>query len=249
MERNEIMVLDDILYHLYDEEDFRSLRHHLLEKLHMLLPFSYASILLTSQDGGSLKYRDPVCDPYALMQMEEEYIKIAGEDHTSWSTEIDGSSVICESMMLSDEKRLATPIYRQCYSRWNIYDSLQVNISYRGILLAVLTLYRTREEGAFTEGDLFPMRILSHHLNRLFYRHMILAKPGGKRAHLAEQLKDRYSLTAREEEILTYLLSGDDDASIAGVLSISPATLKKHLQHIYRKMEIGSRWELLKYCV
>ncbi len=247
MERNEVMVLDDIIYHLYDEEDFLALRRNLLKKLHMLLPFSYGSILLTEQNGDSPRFHDPVCDPDELLEIEEQYIQIAGKDHTSWSMDMDSSSVICESMMLSDEKRLSTPVYRQCYSRFNIYDSLQVNIASHGKFLGVLTLYRTTREGAFQEDDLFPMHILSRHLNRLFYQSLVLQNPEGRRYDLTEHLQQKFSLTDREAQILRHLFSGDSDITIAGKLSISPATLKKHLQHIYRKLQISSRWELMKF--
>ena len=54
-------------------------------------------------------------------------------------------------------------------------------------------------------------------------------------------------LTRREGEILARLLTGASDEDIAAALVIAPGTLKKHLQHIYRKLQITARWELLKF--
>lgn len=75
----------------------------------MLIHFSYSSILLTDTSENALLFRDPVCDPEQLIRMEEQYMKIASRDHTLWGSEREGSTVICESMMISDEKRLDTP--------------------------------------------------------------------------------------------------------------------------------------------
>ncbi len=247
MERNEAMVLDDILYHLYDAEDFTAIRRGLLERLHMLVQFSYASILRIETNGGRMVFRDPLCVPEALLPMEEQYIRIAEEDHTLWSTDRERSGVICESSMLSDEARLSTPVYRQCYARWNIYDTLQVNIAYHGLALGVLTLYRTRAEGTFREEDVFSMNIISHHLNRLFYRRLVAENPAGRRAARVQGMEEKYGLTRREGEILARLLTGASDEDIAAALVIAPGTLKKHLQHIYRKLQITARWELLKF--
>lgn len=245
MERNEALVLDDILYHLYDNGSFHDLERRFLEKLRMLIRYSYASFLLINNSDDMPVFSDPVCFPDEIMEMEEQYIKIAGEDHTIWNTDRNG--VICESMLLSDEKRLAAPVYRDCYSRWNIYDTLQVTIAYRGISLGILTLYRTRGDGAFHDEDIFYMNIIAHHLNRLFYRALISERPEDRRRELTASLRKQYSLTQREEEILFHLFSGISDDEIAAMLQISPATLKKHLQHIYRKLDISTRWELMKF--
>jgi DNA-binding CsgD family transcriptional regulator len=48
-------------------------------------------------------------------------------------------------------------------------------------------------------------------------------------------------LTERENEILAWLSQGKTNAEIGLALSISPRTVKKHLEHIYDKLQIHSR--------
>ncbi len=48
-------------------------------------------------------------------------------------------------------------------------------------------------------------------------------------------------LTPRENEILAWLAQGKTNAEIGLALSISPRTVKKHLEHIYSKMQIHRR--------
>ncbi len=49
------------------------------------------------------------------------------------------------------------------------------------------------------------------------------------------------ALTARESEVLDLIAAGATNATIAERLWISPATVKKHLDNIYAKLEVGSR--------
>ena len=48
-------------------------------------------------------------------------------------------------------------------------------------------------------------------------------------------------LTAREAEVLTLLSEGGTAWAIARRLQVSPATVRKHLEHLYRKLEVQDR--------
>lgn len=63
------------------------------------------------------------------------------------------------------------------------------------------------------------------------------------RAHLAA---DAYRLSTREEEVLAYLLRGRSLASIAEELYVSQNTVKTHVNHIYKKLDVHTREELMK---
>ena len=49
------------------------------------------------------------------------------------------------------------------------------------------------------------------------------------------------ALTAREREVLRWLAAGNSTSEIAGELSVTPATVSKHLHNIYRKLGVTSR--------
>lgn len=55
-----------------------------------------------------------------------------------------------------------------------------------------------------------------------------------------------YSLSKREEEILEYLVRGRSAKSIAAEKSISYNTVKTHMSHIYMKIDVHNREELIK---
>ncbi len=50
-------------------------------------------------------------------------------------------------------------------------------------------------------------------------------------------------LTEREAEVLAWVARGRSDVEIAALLSISPRTVDKHLEHLFRKLDVHSRAE------
>jgi DNA-binding CsgD family transcriptional regulator len=52
-------------------------------------------------------------------------------------------------------------------------------------------------------------------------------------------------LSQRETEVLALVIQGKDNKAIASQLSVSPSTIRKHLEHIYAKWEAKSRTEAI----
>lgn len=68
---------------------------------------------------------------------------------------------------------------------------------------------------------------------------------------LAEKgIVDRYeSLSEREREIFQLVAEGHSNKEIAGLLSISPATVETHRAHILQKLDVHNTAELVLYAV
>lgn len=60
-----------------------------------------------------------------------------------------------------------------------------------------------------------------------------------------EEMTARYFLSAREVDILTLLVSGRNGPYIAEHLCVSDNTVKTHIRHIYTKLDVHNRQELL----
>jgi DNA-binding NarL/FixJ family response regulator len=56
-----------------------------------------------------------------------------------------------------------------------------------------------------------------------------------------------FGITRRESEILHLAATGATNASIGATLHISPGTVKKHLDNIYRKLGVRSRVEAIAF--
>jgi DNA-binding CsgD family transcriptional regulator len=61
------------------------------------------------------------------------------------------------------------------------------------------------------------------------------------------ELSDRYGLTRRECEIVYKLMTASRLTDIPGELHISESTLRHHTEHIYRKLGVHSRTELISF--
>lgn len=56
----------------------------------------------------------------------------------------------------------------------------------------------------------------------------------------------RHSLTAREQEVLDYILRDQDNQNIASAMSLAPSTVKVHVHNILQKTGHGNRQELIQ---
>lgn len=61
-----------------------------------------------------------------------------------------------------------------------------------------------------------------------------------------EALAESYALTQRETEVLFLMAQGKTVAGIGKDMFIAEGTVKAHIQHIYQKLDVHSRKELLK---
>ena len=92
----------------------------------------------------------------------------------------------------------------------------------------------SRRGPGFNERDQERLELLRPHLAFL-YRHacQAAAAPAGG--------APPPGLTLREGEVMHWLACGKTDAEIAALLSISPRTVQKHLEHVYVKLGVETR--------
>ncbi len=63
---------------------------------------------------------------------------------------------------------------------------------------------------------------------------------------ITTQEKQRLALlTRRETELLALIANGLDNKSMASVLGISPFTVKRHIENVYKKLQAKNRIQLL----
>ncbi|MCA0405646.1 MAG: response regulator transcription factor [Proteobacteria bacterium] len=56
-----------------------------------------------------------------------------------------------------------------------------------------------------------------------------------------ERLRQSYQISAREAEVLNWLSQGKTNRDIAEILNVSPRTVNKHLERIFRKIGVENR--------
>lgn len=67
----------------------------------------------------------------------------------------------------------------------------------------------------------------------------------GPQESAVETLAARFGLTEREREILGQVAAGHSSSYVARVLFISESTVRGHVHHLYQKLGVSSREELI----
>lgn len=60
-------------------------------------------------------------------------------------------------------------------------------------------------------------------------------------------VSEDFALTAREREMVSYIMRGKSVPAIASEAYLSPNTVKTHLSHVYQKLDVHSRDELVRF--
>lgn len=105
---------------------------------------------------------------------------------------------------------------------------------------AILFLDRTSGK-IFTDKELYILDIIQLHLNNLHKNFYVNASDYYENCRFNTESQ----LTIREAEIMGLLVKGVTPKNISKKLSISLTTVYKHIAHIYEKINVSTRQELL----
>jgi DNA-binding CsgD family transcriptional regulator len=247
------LIYDSLLYAIYTASDFNGVKEELLAHLQQMIPHQYASILIT--EGGNRKGTEDIgiaefyCEPSEFMEAEELLIKKYPEELTTMMNLAEKAGAIRRSGICAEEERFCAPYYKDCYEKYDIYDTLQLAVTSKHELIAVISLYRTTESGAFADEDVYLLKALSKHLSKVFCKHCRQNQTIDSVSGTIEEIKAKVHMTPKETEILTLIFLAKSNLEICEELKIKEHTLQKHLQNIYRKLNVCSRWELLRFAV
>ena len=248
MEKNDFLLYNEIIYLIHACRTLEELRPTLLTQLGLIIPYSYASLIAVETDPatGELVHRAPYCRPASFREGEQAWLDEIEKSYTAWLSHAPECMVVRDSDILSGDRRFSTPSYRVTYARFRIHDCMQVNITYAGQPRARVALYRTEEKGAFTDREAFYLQSLANHIGLacwICHQNRDLPSQGDR---LLEALSRRFELTRREGEVLALVLQEKGNEEIVDRLCITRNTLLKHLQNLYRKCGVSSRWDLMK---
>jgi DNA-binding CsgD family transcriptional regulator len=115
----------------------------------------------------------------------------------------------------------------------------QVAISLPGPDQEVIGVAMSRASHDFCDEDRALLSVLRGPLIAALLRARRRRQAG--QVHTATACSGLGGLTEREIQILRLVADGRTNASIAHALEVSPRTVAKHLEHIYRKFSVSSR--------
>ena len=122
----------------------------------------------------------------------------------------------------------------------------QVALSLSAKRPAIVAIALSRREVDFTDDEVGLLDLLRPHLVRVHDRLRGLASHRRHRRHddaTAREAMRSLGLTEREATVLRLLVAGASTDEVAAQLQISEGTLRKHLEHLYRKLDVSTRAE------
>ena len=137
------------------------------------------------------------------------------------------------SDFLSPTDLHALPLYADILKPLGIEYQVAFSISYRRPLILAFSLSRRRRD--FTDAEVATLDLLRPHLGRTYRRLRRQAEEA------APTLEGLFGLTPREAEIVDKLAAGMTITAIADGLRIDDSPVRKHLEHIYRKLGVANR--------
>ena len=216
--------------------------------LRLLTPFQMMNGFLYSPDGRAFDLynekivaeRSIIVDRYlaGAYVLDPFYDAVRG----------DGAERMIVMRELAPDDFARTEYYRRHYATTEIGDEIGFVLKLENGFAGVLSLSRTGAAPVFAEDELERLRSAAPIVCALAARHWYHV-PGLsldiKNAAPAARIEHPL-LTRRELEIVTLILKGHSNLSLAAVLSLSPNTVKVHRRQIYSKLAISSQAELFR---
>ena len=146
---------------------------------------------------------------------------------------------------ISERYLESTRIYREMYVPQGIHYALRSFLFYKGRPAGLIILFNAKEQGDFTDRQTEILAILAPYVAKrlgMLVEEERAAGSGFDKAYW----KKNYLLTPRELEIASLIVEGVADVDITSALCITPATFKKHVYNIYRKLGVNDRAGLFR---
>jgi DNA-binding CsgD family transcriptional regulator len=138
------------------------------------------------------------------------------------------------------------PIYVEYFRAREVEDQLAAVVKVRDAR-SILVVF-SRSSRGFACRERAVVRMLLPHIQqavRLRQRLSSMEATVAVRARTAVSQAGWAALTQRERDIVTVLAAGATDRAIARTLTISARTVGKHLENVYRKLDVPGRTALV----
>ena len=250
----EMSYLSQMIYRVNSKiaEDFQSIAEIILSQLRELIPYRKAIMAEISNAENAYDFSHIYTVPGSF---KVDMNQISGAEKPIWwgYLEAPSSTVFIASSMQTDEEWVGSSIYRERYQPENLFYALHGIFIHHDYKLGMLTLLRSREDGDFTERELWYMELLKPHIELHLFRTkthflglQLEADTLSPSFSITIHYIEKYHLTHREVAVVNPILGGAKDSEICSFLGITQSTLDKHLHNVYRKTGATSRASLFQ---
>ncbi|MCI8485466.1 MAG: GAF domain-containing protein, partial [Lachnospiraceae bacterium] len=153
MEKNSVMLLNDIIYRIHTIPDFDEMRKSVLEFLQYLIPCPISAFYLASSKVP-YELERPVGSGLGDDHWQLYLDQFQELDYTRWTFAAPTAQAYRETDLLQENVRITTPYYKALYNDSGMHYSAIVTIIHESIFLGVINLFRPKEDGDFTDEEM-----------------------------------------------------------------------------------------------
>jgi DNA-binding CsgD family transcriptional regulator len=242
----------DIVYALGDDQGEGEIPEHVLAQLGNLV--GCESLSYNRVDPTTGRFLSTIVEPTSMdITGLPGFDAVIGQ-HPWFNAYRTGRVALGTSIVLTELADPATlgrlVIYTDFLRPHGIHDGLFCMARVNPQQASGLAFNRARR--GFSHRDRAVVDLFTPHLAQMIGRRERLAsltaavRSLGRHRQQVEQALPRLStLTSREREVIEHLIGGVTDREIARSMAISQRTVHKHLQRIYRKLDLGNRTSLI----
>lgn len=241
--KNDMMLVNDIIYKIHTIDDFDKMRISVLSALKFLIPYEAATYYLAPPDSD-YHLTQPVAIGLSKERLNKYLDEYEAMDYTRWTYASPSAMVFRETDLISEDVRVATPYYQNAFAPIGFHYSAMLTIVYEGKFYGCMNLFRTKEQHDFSDDEMTFLDLLKTHICYRTYKNSAAVMRKQPHYPSSDLLVDKYKFTLREIEIIHLLIDGMSREDICEKLSISVNTLKKHTSNIYKKANVSSWREL-----
>lgn len=235
------MTIVQLIYRINCIDDIAQYQKQTLELLNLTIDYSSAVFCMAELDNHLVKVKNI------------ENINISDQDMSFLKNFLTNSSFITGICLDISGSVTRGPVM----SHINIYEcsaiiptelshALCIVLSFKDTLLGYIILWRKPGDEGFITRDMCVLGTLRNHIALQLFKLQQTQYELADGKHELEKMLLKFHLSKREIEVLYHITNGISDEQICDSLFISASTFKKHLNHIYEKMNVNSRVKLLK---
>lgn len=237
-----LITLNNLIHTIYTTSSIEDMEKQVLAEIQVLIDYDSGDFYLSSFENEK-KLVSPIT--YNLSKkFAEDYLNSYRTQDYARGLLNGHSNIFRESDIIPNDQMIATEYYRKFYQSYDFHYSLHLSIAFNNHFLGVLSLYRKSNKVNFTYDEIETLNLLTIHLEtRLYQEHQ--QNKSNQNKLIFEDTINKFNLTNRETSVVKLLLTDASNTGISDKLDISTNTLKKHISHIYHKLQINNRLQLI----
>lgn len=244
--------INEIIAQFYDTNDISMFRKKFLIKLGKLMDYDIADFCLSNfKESNGVNLIDPVVVSRYSKDFEKRFTqeyekKFERYDYTNWIYSNPESMVFIESDVINNEVRMKSSYYQNFLLPMNLTNVMGLSLATNGTPLGAVSIYRMKEKEDFTAKDAYILKqFIPHLINKMLAIKEGTALASSNIDQPNQVLADKYALSKREIEVIRLVCKGLNNEQIGQALVITTNTVKKHMNHIFSKLQITNRVQII----